>query len=36
MINDAEEELEDTLHHNDTMREQECVRIAHNYIEKFV
>ena len=32
-INDSKEELEDTLRHNDVMREQECVRMAQNYIE---
>ena len=33
MINEVKEELEDTLCHNDAIREQECVRMAHNTIE---
>ena len=28
MINEAKEELEDILHHNDAIREQEHVRLA--------
>ena len=32
MINESKEELEDTLRHNDAMREQECVRIEQNTI----
>ena len=33
MINEAKEELEDTLRHNYAMRKQERVRMAQNYIE---
>ena len=33
MINDAKEELEYTLSHNDAVREQENVHMAQNYIE---
>ena len=33
MINEAKEELEDTLCYNGTMREQERFRMAQNYIE---
>ena len=33
MINDAKEELEYTLRHNDAVREQENVHMAQNYIE---
>ena len=32
MIIEAKEELENTLHHNDALREQERVRLAHTNI----
>ena len=32
MINEAKEELEYTLRHNDAIREEECVRMAQNTI----
>ena len=35
MINKAKEEFEDTLRYNDAMREQECFRMAQNYIDFF-
>ena len=35
MINEAKEELEDTLCHNDAIREQERIQISHNYIKVF-
>ena len=33
MINETEEELEDKLRYNDTMREHERVHMAQNFIE---